>query len=221
MEEADEALLMRYAQRRTHRVYGNAPITLDSFSGLLSCLRRVTFNGRPKYLYPSSGGLYCIQSYLYVKAGRIDGVSHGTYYYDPAGHRLMGLCLGAELDRTVYSLLINRPVFDSAAFSIYLIAQLAAITPMYGEESLRLATLDAGYMGQLLVMTAPKFGMGLCPIGSLEFDRISHLFQLEDSHTLIHSLLGGLIEPESPMDDLRHQPGSSPTLLCRWENGEV
>jgi hypothetical protein len=52
-------------------------------------------------------------------------------------------------------------------------------------------------MAHLLESSAPAHGIGLCQIGSIEFDRIRHLFDLEPSHVLIHSLLGGPIAPES------------------------
>jgi hypothetical protein len=64
---------------------------------------------------------------------------------------------------------------------------------MYGERSVHFATIEAGLICQLLETAAPKHGIGLCQIGSLEFPRIRALFDLEESHVLVHSLLGGRI----------------------------
>lgn len=84
-------------------------------------------------------------------------------------------------------------MFDQAAFSIFLIAKLSAITPMYGELSMHFATLEAGLMAQLMETTAPSSHIGLCQIGSLDFESIRHLFGLDENHVLVHSLLGGRI----------------------------
>jgi acyl carrier protein len=51
-------------------------------------------------------------------------------------------------------------------------------------------------MTQLLEMSAPANRIGLCQIGIMEFETVRHLFGLEDSQLLIHSLVGGRINPE-------------------------
>ena len=135
-----------------------------------------------------------MQTYLHVKPERISGVPAGTYYYRPTEHRLVLLSASASIDRNIHGRFVNRPIYDEAAFSIFLIAQLAAIGPMYGEHSVDFATLEAGYMSQLLMMSATECQIGLCPIGILDFQRIRHLFALEEKHQLVHSLLGGRID---------------------------
>jgi hypothetical protein len=99
----------------------------------------------------------------------------------------------AELDRGIHEPFINRPVFDAAAFSVFLVAQLGAITPLYGPHAWQLAVLEAGYLSQLLMMEAPKFRIGVCPIGDVAFDKVRALFALDDTHVLVHSLVGGQV----------------------------
>ena len=50
-------------------------------------------------------------------------------------------------------------------------------------------------MGQLLISVAPHCQLGLCPIGNLDFAAIRSRFELQESHQLLHSFVGGLIEP--------------------------
>jgi amino acid adenylation domain-containing protein/thioester reductase-like protein len=194
----DDALKRKYTERRSHRSFVLRPIPFGAFSRFLSCLRQISLNGKPKYLYASGGGLYPVQTYLHVKAGRVEGISAGIYYYHPREHRLVELLADAHLDRNIHWP-ANRPIFDGAAFSIFLIAQLSAIAPMYGEESLRFATIEAGLISQLLETSAPAYHIGLCQIGSLDFKRIRSLFALEESHVLVHSLLGGLVDDTDPV----------------------
>jgi amino acid adenylation domain-containing protein len=187
----DEAARQRYARRRSHRQFSQAPVALADFGNLLGCLRSVELDGEPKHLYASAGGLYPVQSYLYVKDGRVAGLDGGTFYYHPEAHRLVSLAPGVRLDANVYGPFANRPVFDGAAFSLFLVARLSAIAPIYGEHAAQFATLEAGYMSQLLMTSAADNRLGLCPVGTLDFERVRHLFALEADDVLLHSFLGG------------------------------
>jgi epothilone synthetase B len=50
-------------------------------------------------------------------------------------------------------------------------------------------------MSQLMMMSAPDCGIGLCPVGDFDFAKIRQYFALQDSHVLTHSLLGGSLAP--------------------------
>ena len=191
---SDDGLREQYIARRSHRKFSLKRISCDQFGRFLSCLMQLPVEGKPKYLYASPGGLYATQVYLHVKPGRVEGVGGGTYYYHPAEHQLVALHPGAEIDRSIHIPFVNTPIFDQSAFSIFLVAQIDAIGPGYGEQSLRFVTLEAGVMAHLLECAAPAADLGVCQVGSLEFDRIRHLFDLDRTHVLVHSLLGGRTE---------------------------
>jgi amino acid adenylation domain-containing protein len=182
----------RVAARRSHRHFAVEPVPLRRLEGLLSCLRQTTEAGIPRYLYPSAGGLYPVQTYLHLKPGRVEGMGPGLYYHHPVEHRLALLAPDLIIDRTIHVPLVNSPIFDEAAFSIFLVARLAAIAPMYGEQARDFCLLEAGAMLQLLMLAAAEHDLGLCPIGRLEFERIRPAFGLDESHFLAHSLLGGI-----------------------------
>ena len=195
--ELDESLIESYyVQRRSYRKMLSTPIPFAQLSQLLSCLAQFQIGDSlfPKYRYGSAGSLYPVQTYLYIKPERVEGVEAGTYYYHPAEHQLVLLTPDSQVDQSIHSA-VNRALFNESAFSIFLIGQLSAITPMYGELSRHYAAIEAGLMTQLLEMSAPACELGLCQIGSLGFDRISQFFNLEESHVLLHSLVGGKIDP--------------------------
>ena len=198
--EFDEALIKSYLTRQSYRQFlrHRHPISFEQFSDFLSCLRQLALpdNPLPKYRYPSAGTLYPVQSYLYIKPDRVEGVAGGFYYYDPANHRLL-LTSRGTLDDGYGP---NQPIFSEAAFALFLVGQLAAITPMYGEFAERFCLLEAGYMGQLLMTEAPTYQIGLCPIGHLESTEgpesdLSSRLALEETHILLHSFVGGQIDP--------------------------
>uniref|UniRef100_A0A3S7V076 L-cysteine--[L-cysteinyl-carrier protein] ligase n=1 Tax=Phaselicystis flava TaxID=525924 RepID=A0A3S7V076_9BACT len=187
-------LLARFEARRSHQRFSAAPITLADFGVFLASLMEVSLNGLPKLRYPSAGGLYPVQIYLYIKRDRVEGVGEGTYYYHPRKHRLVPISRAASIDRTAYTD-TNRSIFDSAAFAIFLMSKPAAIAPLYGELAGAFSLLEAGYLGQLLMTEAAEQGLGLCPVGSLDFERVRAHFALGADQVLLHSLLGGRALP--------------------------
>jgi amino acid adenylation domain-containing protein len=223
-EDPGADLRATYLARRSYRHFSSEPISLGQLGRWLGCLRALDLDGVPKYRYGSAGGLYPVQTYLFVKPGRVQDLEAGTYYYHPVEHRLVGLAANADLPPDIYDPIINRPIFDQAAFALFLVAQMDAIGPMYGERALHYATLEAGLMTQLVESTASSYGIGLCQIGNLDFARIRPLFMLDDAHVWLHSLLGGSLaggvpqpwqpvqEPHGP--DLGHEDGE-------FEEGEL
>jgi epothilone synthetase B len=194
--ELDEALTQAYLQRQSYRQFLDKPISLKQLGQFLSCLLPMQLDSSPlpKYRYASAGGLYPVQAYLYVKPNRVEGLDAGFYYYHPVDHRLVFLNAAAEIESRIYDGK-NQPIFERSAFSVFLIGQLSAITPMYGELAKDFCLLEAGYISQLLMDSAPEYEIGLCPIGSLEFEGLRDLLTLESSQILLHSFVGGGIDP--------------------------
>ena len=187
----DPAFARRLSDYRSVRQYDRQPIATQAFAHVLAALAQGQLDGEVKYQFPSAGGLYPIQAYLYIKADRVLGVPGGAYYYDPRQHRLLALQSGA-LDPDTYDYFVNRPVYENAAFSLFFIADMAAIRPLYGERSRDFCHIESGAMAQLLSMTAVEHGLGLCGIGSVEEQQLKTLFDLGPSHELIYSMIGGL-----------------------------
>ena len=187
-----------YLLRRSFRKFLREPIPRERLAALLRTLGPVEWSGRLKYRYPSAGSLYPVQTYLYVKPGRVSGLSAGTYYYDPLDHRLIALSSEPDLDGRLFGS-DNRPVFEEAALALFLITQYKAVTPIYGSRARDFSLLEAGYMSQLLMSLAPELELGLCPIGGLEFAPLRARLALEESHEFLHLLLLGGIDREQAL----------------------
>jgi aryl carrier-like protein len=90
----------------------------------------------------------------------------------------------------------NQPIFDQAAFSLFLVGAMKAITPMYGEWARDFALLEAGYMSQLLMTEVTRYQLGLCPLGGLvDSAPLQKALILDDSQQILHTLLGGRLHP--------------------------
>ncbi|QRO01833.1 amino acid adenylation domain-containing protein [Archangium violaceum] len=190
--EPGEVLLQKYTERRSHRTFLSGPVSFERLSELLSCLMALSLEDSllPKYRYASAGGLYPVQAYLHVRPGHVEGLAGGTYYYHPKRHELVLLSADAAMDRSQHAP-GNRSVFDTAAFSLFLVGQMNGIEPLYGELARDFCLLEAGYMSQLLMSSAPGCELGLCPIGGLDFEPLRKQLALDEQHVLLHSFLGG------------------------------
>ncbi|MEV4560023.1 amino acid adenylation domain-containing protein [Kitasatospora sp. NPDC049285] len=185
------------ARRRTPRGFDPRPVTVDALTDLLESLRRTDTGGRPAHLYPSAGGLYAVQAHLHVRPGRVQGLPGGLYGYHPDAHDLVPYAPDLDLDPGVHLGPANRPLANTAAFSIFLATDPADSAPLYGSDAEHLALLNAGYIGQLLCQTATETGLGLAPVHGVDFDRIRWLLPGGERLVLLHTLLGGI--PDHPV----------------------
>jgi SagB-type dehydrogenase family enzyme len=190
----EEELKRIYAERRSYHHYQQEVIPLADFGAWLSSLRQVRAEGlgTPRSRYLSAEHLYPVQTYLHVKDGRVEGLQGGTWYYDPEHHRLVQLQGGVELDRSLHGL-PNQPIFDEAAFSVFLVTKLEAIAPLYPEVARDLSLLEAGSMGQVLMTEGFAHRIGLTPLGGVGFEPIRQLFHLDRDHDLVHIFVGGRV----------------------------
>lgn len=180
--------------RATRREFLDSPVEGEALSLLLGRLRRVPADGKSRRLYPSAGDTYAVQTYLYVKPGRVSGLAQGLYYYRPDEHALEVVAAALAMSASRH-FVYNRPVADSGAFEIYLIGQAHGIQPVYGEQSDLYLALEAGYMGQVLMSGQAVAGVGLCPVGALAFDGLARQLGLDDGHRFLHGFIGGAVEP--------------------------
>lgn len=207
--DLDEAGRREYLRRQSYRLYVESIIALQDFSYFLSALRQISIDSAPmpKYRYPSAGNLYPVQTYLYVKPDRVEGLAGGFYYYHPKDHQVVQLDSKSDIDPLLYDE-FNRPFFNDAAFCIFLVGRLDAIQPLYGEYARDFCMLEAGYMSQLLMTVCPDYEIGVCPIGSMKFEGVRDTFGLDQNQLLLHSFVGGKIDSSQTLE--WGQPRTSP-----------
>ncbi|XXY48838.1 amino acid adenylation domain-containing protein [Sorangium sp. So ce269] len=186
--------LSAFARRRSYRQFRSEPIAFERLARFLRQLSPVRLPGYPlaKQLYSSAGNLYPVHAYLYVKPDRIERVPGGTYYFHPEREQLVAIQPGAHIDRSVHGG-PNGQAFDSSAFSVYLVADLGAIEPVYGSRARDLCLMEAGVIAHLLESTAPDHQIGLCQTGGFDFAQVAHLFQVGPRYEYLHGLVGGAI----------------------------
>jgi len=184
----DDRLRGRY-RRRSHRRFAPRPLAAGELGDLLARAHDDELSRRW-----GAGDGWRLDSYLEVKAGRVEGVPAAIYRYDPQRHQLVLCSEGEGLDRRLHAP-VNREIYDHAAVSIFLTARPpVADADAAGRWSQDLAALAAGYRGQLLMEAAVGTGVGLCPIGTFELEPVRRLFGFGESEVVVHSLLAGAVE---------------------------
>ena len=187
-----------YFMRNSCRNYSKTTIPFGSISALLSVLSGYQRTGMllPKYQYASAGSLYPVQLYIYIKEERVENLESGYYYYNPVHNSLQMVYRGCD-NQTLYHVQQNKEIQDNSAFSIYLVANLDAIQPLYGTKNAKIfSLLEAGMMTSLLEREGLKQGIGFCQIGTLNFDIIRERLRLSKNHEYLHMLLGGAINAD-------------------------
>lgn len=191
-----QQLIDRYFSNRSRREFLNIPIAFANFMKFLSCLGQQDINGYKKYQYQSAGGTYAVQTYVHVKKDAVAQLEEGIYYYHPDDNKLYLICRNPCIPLEVH-FYYNRPIYERAAFSIYFIAAMQAITPIYGElRSRDFVTLEVGSMMQLLMNSQIEVDVGICAMGTINFNTIRDNFFLDPSHQFLQCLVGGYCEPD-------------------------
>jgi hypothetical protein len=93
----------------------------------------------PKYRYPSAGTLYPVQTYVVLRRA-LGVLPAGSYYHDPVAHELVMVSSGTP----------DAPDGSAPDALLLLVAQRAAIAPIYGEQAMGFCLLEAGYMSEAL-----------------------------------------------------------------------
>lgn len=184
--------------RESTRFFAPFPLPPNAVAGLAASLCTGA-DGRRRH--PSTGGAYGVQSYMLFAPDRVDG-RNGSWWLDADAGRLLKIG-----DQGWNPAMGDRPpntqLARDAAFALLFVADLDTLEPLYGSDALRLATLEAGYMGQLAASEAPSLDLGLCPIGNVDEERVSAALKLEPRHRIVHALFGGRPLESLIRDDAR------------------
>ncbi|MCR4654127.1 MAG: SagB/ThcOx family dehydrogenase [Eubacterium sp.] len=147
-------------------------VRIPEFSDFLNVLRME----ETRFSFPSAGGLYPIDVYLYVKDGRVENLGQGLYQYLPEEHSLR--MINREVIPVTTHYYGNRSIFHTSAFSLFFFYNAKFSYPKYAGMGLYYGILDCGIMLQQLSSSACSRGLGSCIIGDLDAERIREHFGL-------------------------------------------
>ena len=194
----NDSLPVTLSARRSYRNFNDRQvIAFKDFSTLFTVFKQQkNSKGEYTYYYASSGALYPVDIYLYVKENRVENVDRGLYYYHPASHKLN--LISNEIISESSAYVKNKEIFKSSAITLYMVFNAETCMPVYGSDGYFYACLDAGIMIGSLTQVAETCNIGLCSIGDTNFDVIKDLFKLNEHQVLLHNIELG-IKPEKAL----------------------
>lgn len=192
---------VRYLSRSSKRDFINEKVSFKDFSSLLSVFGDKIILGKTTRLYSSLGDKYLIKIYVYVKGNGVEHLEQGIYRYIPEKHEL--ILVNKDLDKNIEHshTPFNRPHYKKCKFNIFLTADTEETRKVYGEGHLKYTITESGRMGQLLTAKQADFNMGIVPIGGLNFEKIRHMFMLNENYMLLHSFMCGAYDYSSILED--------------------
>ncbi len=157
---ADFATVLQ--ERRSAEDFAEDPLSWDLLAGMLDRSFRVRLaNGWPRRPVPSGGALYPLD--LYVVAQNVGELKRGLYHYDPFRHALTWM---RPVDHDALQMATLQPNMAAKAAAMIIVGgSFWRSRFKYGHRALRFCLLEAGHVGQNLLLLAQAFGISARPIG--------------------------------------------------------
>ncbi len=172
----DVSLEAALALRRSVREFTDELLTLEEISQLLWAAQGITaeWGGRTA---PSAGALYPLEMYV--------ATPYGLYHYVPEGHRaevLSGSDLRAGLSLAAFG---QAAVADAPA--VFVVTALYERTSAkYGARAERYVHLEAGHVGQNILLQAVALGLAGVPIGAFSDGDVLRVLGLASDHAPLY-----------------------------------
>lgn len=179
---SNKPLISLMAKRRTVRQARPDPITLEQlsdclFSGLGITGSRMNCVGElPLSMTPSGGARNPFEAYVFARDVR--GLPAGVYHYSALQHSLERV---AEFDADVITALIGGQEWgDDKPCLILLCAMLERTMWKYEDpNAYRVVLIEAGHIGQNIMLTATGYGLTACPTAAIDHARAKAILGLE------------------------------------------
>ncbi len=198
--------------RVSRRDFGSAPISLQQLSTLLHAAYGVTQEaqegqeGRRVRSVPSGGGLYPLE--LFAVARNVGGVAAGLYHYDPLRH-LLEVVRQEEVTDSLREILLELPQLPDIPATCGVVFFIAGVfwrtRFKYGLRGYRWILVEAGHVGQNMVLAAGSLGLHSFPNAGFWDRKVDAFLGLDGvNESVVYSLIAG-----SPADGAGHAPDPS------------
>lgn len=188
----EESLRSALLTRKTHRLYEQRDTlradTLGTLLWLACGEARIAENGRPYRTYPSAGGFYSIETYVYLKDA-LDHLPQGAYHYRCDLHALERIAVsGGEGEQNP----VGVPWAKEAPVTIYFTCIFDRGAEKYGERAYRYALLEAGSMSQNMHLVATTLGLRSASIGGVFEHTAEEMLGIDGvTEAVVHTIVMG------------------------------
>ena len=168
-------------QRRTIRSFTSEPLSLEQCSQLFWAAQGITEDRGFKRAAPSGGALYPMDIYAVVGENCVKGLESGAYHYDPKGHAVSLVSKG-DLRNKVAGAALSQTWMATAPLNILITAEYDRITRKYGNRGVRYAIIEAGHIGQNILLQSEAMGLGAGIVGAFNDDKVRRVINIPPDH---------------------------------------
>ena len=157
-------------QRRSVRDFTRDALSLEHLSQLLWVGQGLTDKAEGLRAAPSAGALYPMELRILVQ--RVEGLESGLYVYKHQTHELEAQHVsdvGYSLGDAAY----GQDWMEEAPLVIFITATPSRTSRKYGERTTRYLFLEAGHIGQNILLQAVALGLGGTPVGAYDDDLLA------------------------------------------------
>lgn len=179
-------LLQLMAKRRTIRSASAPSISLEALSDCLFAGLGITgkatncVGSLPLGMTPSGGARNPYEAYVYARS--VDGLEPGFYHYSAIDHSMARLNTNLMPDPSL--LLGGQDWVNEMPCIIILVAMFERTMWKYDDaNAYRVVLIEAGHIGQNVMLAATRHGMSACPSAALNHREINNCLGMEDSVT--------------------------------------
>lgn len=189
------------AKRRTRRDVRQVSIPSNIvadclFAGLgITSATRNCVGDLPLSMTPSGGARNPYEGYFY--AANVDGLDPGFYHYSAVENSLGQISRGAINNPA--SLIGDQPWINDMSAIVFLCAHFDRTMWKYQDNNAyKVVLIEAGHIGQNIMLAATEFGLTACPSAALSHDQISAHLQLDNPlASPVYALMLGVPENET------------------------
>jgi SagB-type dehydrogenase family enzyme len=194
-------LLPTMIRRRTNRVPASTTITLQQLGDCLYAGLAITGSVQtpagvlPLSITPSGGARNPYEAYVYVSA--VEGLRPGFYHYAGAGHSLE--MVSTTVMERPEAMLAGQDWVHTMPAIILLVAHFERTMWKYQDaNSYRVILIEAGHIGQNIMLAATAHGLSACPTAALHHETICGALGISDClHVPIYALTLSLSDEAS------------------------
>lgn len=180
--ERDTCLRQILQQRRTHRGFGSRPLSLDQVAQLLWAAQGISSDEGLRTA-PSAGALYPLE--VHLVAARVNGLPAGHYRYDPMQQTLRNANRG-DLSGHIVEAALGQAWIAQAPAIFIISAVESRTTHKYGRRGVRYVHMEAGNVGQNLLLQATALGLVAATVGAFDDRQLQQVLEIpEDERPLL------------------------------------
>ena len=173
--------------RESARIFSDVPVSFEDVSRILGSCRIIDPTREPeKRTYPSAGARFPIE--IYLVAYNIESLDKGVFHYNIKQNQLEILL---KTDTTRLRRALFSPYLENPAGTIVFTSVISRSEVKYGYKAYPFSFIEAGHMGQNILLACTEIGLGACPVSGFLDDTIIKLLDLGEGEIPIYTISFG------------------------------